>query len=144
MNLDAREFQPILDAGAGSNLDYWYTAALAAVGTEYSAMGAVTAAPATNRLKRIVVWYKVQILTTPVPVNRLLFRRNTATGLLQAEFDLQQLATMLRVDGFFSELVVWDNNTAYAINVLCSIATGVAATVIPGNIVLEPAGTTNV
>ncbi len=143
-NLDAREFQPNLDAGAGAALDFWFTAALAAVGTEYSCMGAVAAAPAANRIKKIVVFYKVQVLTTPMPVNRLLFRRNNATGLLQAEFDLQQLSTMQRQDGFFSEPVVWDNNTPYSINALCQIATGVAAQVIPGNILIEPAGTTNV
>ena len=143
-NLDAREFEPILDAGAGGGLDFWFTAALAAVGTEYSAMGAVATAPAANRIKRIVVFYGVQILTSPNPINRILFRRNGPTGLLQAEFDVQQLATMLRVDGFFSEPVVWDNNTAYSVDVLCQIATGVAAQVIFKNFVLEPAGTTNV
>ena len=143
-NLDAREFQPILDAGSGAGTDFWFTAALAVVGTEYSCIGAVAAAPAANRIKKIVVFFGVQILTTPMPVNRLLFRRNTATGLLQAEFDLQQLSTMLRQDGFFSEPVVWDNNTAYAVNALCQIATGVASGVILKNVVLEPAGTTNV
>jgi len=144
-NLDAREFEPIIDAGAGANLDFWYTAALAAIGTEYSITGAVSPCPAINRVKRIVVFYGVQVVTSPCPVNRLVFRRNTAvTGLLQAEFDLQQLATMLRVDGFFSEPVVWDNNTAYSVAALCQIATGVAANVIPKNFVIEPAGTVNV
>ena len=143
-NLDAREFEPTLDAGAGAGLDFWYTAALAVAGTEYSALGAVATAPAANRIKRIVVFYGVQILTTPNPINRILFRRNGPTGLLQAEFDVQQLATMMRVDGFFSEPVVWDNNTAYSVDVLCQIATGVAAQVIFKNFVLEPAGTTNV
>ena len=143
-NLDAREFQPNLDAATGAALDFWNTAALAAIGTEYSCLGATAIAAAANRIKKIVVFYSVQIITSPLPVNRLLFRRNNATGLLQAEFDLEQLATMQRVAGFFSEPVVWDNNTAYAINALCSIATGVAAKVILGNILLEPAGTTNV
>lgn len=143
-NLDAREFQPNLDAAAGAAVDFWFTAALAAVGGEVSAMGAVAVAPAANRIKKIVVFFKVQVFTAPMPVNRLLFRRNAAAGLLQAEFDLQQLATMQRQDGFFSEPVVWDNNTAYAINVVCQIATGVAAQVIPGNILIEPAGSTNV
>lgn len=143
-NLDAREYEQILDDGAGAGADYWFTAALASVGTEYSLLGAVAVAPAANRIKKITVFYGVQILTTPMPINRILFRRNAANGLLQAEFDTMQLATMLRQDGFFSEPVVWDNNTAYAVNGLCSIATGVAATVILKNFVFEPAGTTNV
>jgi hypothetical protein len=79
-----------------------------------------------------------------MPVNRLLFRRNTITGLLQYEFDLEQLINEQRVVGYFSEPVVWDNNTAYSMSVLCMIATGVVAKVVVSNFVVEPAGTTNV
>ena len=143
-NLDVREFQPTLDAGAGAAADFWNTAALAAVGTEYSCIGAVAVAPAANRIKRVVAWYRVAVLTTPFPCNRLLFRRNTATGLLQAEFDLEQLSMELRPCGYLSEPVVWDNNVAYAINVMAMIATGVAAKVVLNGLVFEPAGTTNV
>ena len=144
-NLDAREFQPNLDAAVGAALDFWNTAPLiGALGTEYSCLGATAVAAAANRIKKIVVFFSVQIITSPLPVNRLLFRRNNATGLLQAEFDLEQLATMQRVAGFFSEPVVWDNNTAYAVNAASCIATGVACKLILGYIVLEPAGTTNV
>ena len=144
-NLDAREFQPNLDAAVGAAVDFWNTAPLiGALGTEYSCLGATAVAAAANRIKKIVVFFSVQIITSPLPVNRLLFRRNNATGLLQSEFDLEQLATMQRVAGFFSEPVVWDNNTAYAVNAASCIATGVACKLILGNIVLEPAGTTNV
>jgi hypothetical protein len=139
-NLDVREFQPILDAGTA--LDQWNTAALAAVGTEYSIFQAIAAPAIALRTKKLVVWYKVQVETVPLPVSRLVFRRNVAAGNLQAEFDLEQLATQLRVDGYFSEPVIWDNNTAYAINVMAR-QIAAAARVIPGNFVFEPAGTTN-
>lgn len=141
-SLDVREFQPILDAGAA--LDQWNTAALAAVGTEYSIFQAVAAPAAALRVKKLVVWYKVSIDTIPVPISRLVFRRNAAAGLLQSEFDIEQLVNQIRLDGYFSEPVIWDNNTAYAINAMARIATGVLARVIMGNLLFEPAGTTNV
>ncbi|MDD5510848.1 MAG: hypothetical protein PHI12_08560 [Dehalococcoidales bacterium] len=143
-NLDAREFQPTLDAGAGAAADFWNTPVLAAVGTEYSCLGAVGVAPAASRTNKIVVWYKIQIITTPLPVNRLLFRRNTATGLLQAEFDLEQVSGGERVDGYFSEPQVWDKTTPYAINAMCMLLTNAACKVVLGNFVVEPAGQTNV
>ncbi len=144
-NLDVRQFQPNLDAGAGAALDFWFTAAMAgALGTEVSAIGAVIPAPALNRIKKIVSWWRVSVLTSPMPMSRLLFRRNGVGGLLQAEFDLEQLACEERVVGYFSEPVVWDNNTPYAITVAVMIATGVAAKLILDNFVIEPAGTTNV
>lgn len=139
--LDVLEFQPILHAGAA--LDQWNTAALAAVGVEYSVFQAIAAPAIALRTKKIVVWYKVQCETVPLPVSRLLFRRNVAAGILQAEFDLEQLVTAQRVDGYLSEPQVWDNNTPYAINVMCRIATAVLARVQLGNFVFEPAGTTN-
>lgn len=143
-NLDAREFQPNLDAGAGAALDWFFTANLVAVGAEYSCLGAVAVAPAAARIKKIVVWYKVLLNTNPPHVNRLLFRRNAAAGLLQAEFDLQQLFNQIRVEGFFSEPVIWDNNTAYAVNALCHIITNAPENVVITNFLFEPAGTTNV
>ncbi len=143
-NLDVRQFQPTLDAGAAAAADFWNTAALAALGTEYSCLGAVPVAPAAARIKKIVTFFRVSIPTSPLPVNRLLFRRNAINGNLQAEFDLEQLACQQRVVGYFSEPVVWDNNTAYAVNALCSILTGVACKVIIDNFLVEPAGTVNV
>ncbi len=143
-NLDAREFQPILDAGAGAGLDFWYTSPLLVVGNEYPCIGVVNPALGANRINKIVSWYRVQVVTTPMPVNRILFRRNLLTGLLQYEFDLQQIASEERTVGYFSEPVVWDNNTNYSLSVLCRIATLVVAEVVVDNFVIEPAGTTNV
>lgn len=139
--LDVRDFQPILDAGAA--LDRWQTAPLLVAGSEYSCLQAVTAAPAASRVKKLVVFYKVQIDDSRLPVSRLIFRRNTATGITQSEFDLEQLAAQIRLDGYLSEPVVWDNNTAYAVNVVARIATLVPANVILGNFTFEPAGVTN-
>jgi len=45
--------------------------------------------------------------------------------------------------GFFSEPVVWDNNTLYVANAMARIATGVLARVQLMNFVFEPAGVTH-
>lgn len=142
-SIDVREFQPILDAGLGAGLDQWRTAALAAIGTEYSCFGAVAVPAIGLRAKKLVVWYRVQVESVPLPVNRLLFRRNLATGIVTAEFDLEQLATGQKVDGYLSTPQIWLPNMPHAINVICRIATGVFARVILGNFVFEPAGSTS-
>lgn len=139
--LDVREMQPILDAATA--LDQWNTAALAAVGTAYSCFQAVAAPAIAQRANKIVVFYGVAIPTSPLPVSRLTFRRNTATGTIVADYDLQPLSVMQKVAGMFSEPVVWDENGAYAMQVLCSIATGAAAVIVPFNFVFEPAGQTH-
>ncbi len=140
-SIDVREFQPILDAG--SALDQWNTAALAAVGTEYSCFQAVAVPAVALRSKKLVVWYRVQIDSVPLPVSRLVFRRNAAAGITTAEFDLEQLATGQKVDGYLSEPQIWMPNMPHAINAMCRIATGLLARVILGNFVFEPAGSTN-
>ncbi|MDD5700427.1 MAG: hypothetical protein PHU23_00130 [Dehalococcoidales bacterium] len=140
-SIDVREFQPILDAGTA--LDQWNTAALAAVGTEYSIFQAIAAPAGALRNKKLVVWYKVQIETIPCPVSRLVFRRNAAGGIPMAQFDLEQLVTGQKVDAYFSTPQIWLPTLTYAINVMCRIATGAVSRVIPGNFVFEPAGTSN-
>ena len=140
-SIDVREFQPILDAGAA--LDQWNTAALAAVGTEYSCFQAVAVPAVALRSKKLVVWYRVQIETVPLPVSRLVFRRNAAAGITTAEFDLEQLATGEKVDGYLSTPQIWIPNMPHAINAMCRIATGLFARVILGSFVFEPAGATS-
>lgn len=139
-HLDQLEFQPILHAGAA--LDQWNTPVLAAVGTAYSLFQAIAAPAAGLRISKLVVFYGVTIETIPLPISRLIFRRNNAAGLITTEFDLEPLAVMQRLMGFFSEPVIWDDNTAYAAQGLCRIAGGVARVQLM-NFVFEPAGTTH-
>ena len=141
-SLDVREFQAILDAGAA--LDQWNTAPLAVVGTEYSVFQAIAVPAIGLRAKKLVVWYRVQIDTVPMPVSRLIFRKTVAAGSVMAQFDLEQLATQQRLDGYLSEPQVWDADMPYAINAMARIATAVFARVILGNFVFEPGGTTSV
>ncbi len=138
VSIDVREFQPILDAGAA--LDQWNTAALAAVGTEYSVFQAIAVPAIGLRAKKLVVWYRIQVETVPLPVSRLVFRRNTATGIITAEFDLEQMATGQKVDGYLSTPQIWLTDMPHALNVMARIATGLFARVILGNFVFTPAG----
>lgn len=135
-SIDIREFQPILDAGAA--LDQWNTAALAAVGVNYSCFQAI-AAPvmAANRL---AVFYKVGIETVPLPVSRLTFRSGGAAGNTVAIFDLEQLVNRLETEGYLSEPVVFDPTMTFAVQVMARIATGVLARVQLGGLIFEPAG----
>ncbi|MCK5235859.1 MAG: hypothetical protein KAR06_02645 [Deltaproteobacteria bacterium] len=141
-SIDIREFEPILDAGAA--LDQWNTAALAAAGTEYSCFQAVAVPAIGLRAKKLVVWYRVQVETVPLPVSRLIFRRNAANGIRTAAFDLEQLATGEKVDGYLSSPQIWLPNMPHAINVMArnvvGAPTGLLANVILGNFVFEPAG----
>jgi hypothetical protein len=139
--LDVLDFHNLLHAGTA--LDQWNTPALAAAGTEYSLFQAVPVPAAALRLNKIVVFYGVTVETVPNPISKIVFRRNAAAGILQAEFDVEPLAVMERIMGFFSEPVVWDNNTLYVANAMARIATGVLARVQLMNFVFEPAGVTH-
>ena len=140
-SISVREFQPILDAGAA--LDRWQTAPLAAVGTEYSCFQGVPVPAIGLRAKKLVVWYRIQVETVPLPVSRLVFRRNAAAGLVTAEFDIEQLATGQKVDGYLSTPQIWLPDMPHVLNAMCRIATGIASNVILGNFVFEPAGSSN-
>jgi hypothetical protein len=140
-SIDIREFQPILDAGAA--LDQWNTAALAAVGVEYSCFQAVAAPAGALRNKKLVVWYRVQCETVPMPVSRLVFRRNAAAGIPTAQFDMEQIVSGQKLDAYLSTPQIWLPTLTYAINVMCRIATAALARVQLGNFVFEPAGTSN-
>lgn len=137
-SLDCREAQPILDFGCA--LDQWNTAALVAVGTPYSALQAI-AAPALAA-NRIAVFYKIGVETVPMPISRVVFRSGGATGNIVGVFDTEQLINQQTWVGYFSEPVVIDPTTTFAVQVLARIATGLLADVQLGCLIFEPAGTT--
>jgi hypothetical protein len=139
-SIDIREFQPILDAGTAAGFDQWLTTPLAAVGGEYSIFAAIPVPAIALRTRKLVVWYGVQIETVPLTVSRLNFRRTVAAGTITAQFDLEQLATGQKQDGYFSSPQIWLPNLPYAINVIARVIAP-AARVIPHNFVFEPAGT---
>ncbi|MDP2729125.1 MAG: hypothetical protein Q8O55_01425 [Dehalococcoidales bacterium] len=140
-SIDMREFQPLLDAGVAAGNDRWITAALAAIGTAYSAFSNV-ATPALGA-NRLVVFFKIGVQTAPLPVNRVIFRTGAVQGNILAQYDLEQMVNRMETDGYFSEPVVIDPSQTFAVQVLASIATGVAAQVQLGAFVFEPSGNTN-
>lgn len=140
-SIDQRELAtgPALsDLVVATALDDWNTAALAAVGTAYSCFQAV-AAPQLI-VGKLVVFYGVSIETVPMPVSRLIFRRGGVAGNIQGQFDLEPLTGRLETDGFLSEPVIVDPNDVFAIQVLCRIATAVAARVHIHNFLFEGSG----
>ena len=139
-SIDIREFQPIGDAGTAAGFDQWLTAALAAVGGEYSIFAAIAVPAIALRARKLVVWYGVQVESVPLTVSRLNFRRTVAAGTITAQFDLEQLATGQKQDGYFSSPQIWLPSMPYAINVISRVIAP-AARVIPHNFVFEPAGT---
>ena len=134
--LSVRGFQNIADAGAA--LDQWRTAALAAIGLEYSCFQAV--ATVTNPANRLVVFYKIGVEEAPMPVSILRFRMQAIAGNIKATFDLEQLVNSLVCEGYFSQPVVFDPTSTYAVNVVCRIATGLFTRVQLGAFVIEPVG----
>lgn len=125
VTVDIRPFRNILDAGQGAGLDWWNTAALAAVGTAYSVFGLVGApvVPAN----RVWVFCGIGIETVPNPVSRVDFRIGGAVGNTRATFDLEILGVQQRMYGFFSEPVIYGPLDVTAVQVLCRIATGLFA-----------------
>jgi hypothetical protein len=136
-SVDVRDAQNILDFGAA--LDQWNTAALAAVGTNYSCTQAV-AAP-TLAANKVAIFYKVGIETVGFPVSRLTFRSGGALGNILAIFDLEvALANRLEAEGYLSEPIVIDPTMTFAAQVMARVATAVLARVQLGCIIIEPAG----
>ena len=137
-SIDIREFQPALDAGAA--VDGWVTAVIAAVGGVYAILAGVPApVMAANRLGVI---YKVGVQTAPPPVSRLTIRSGGAAGNIIGVFDLEQLANRLEPEGYFSEPVIIDPTTIYAMQVTGSLALAALAQVQLGFLIFEPAGQT--
>lgn len=136
--LDVRPFFPLLDAIA--TVDRWLSNAMGAVGLDVSVFnGAVVVVmPAT----RLVVWYKVAIETTPVPVSELIFRTNAIAGSIMRQFDLEQIINAETMEGYFSNPIIWEPSRTYALQVRTRINTGLGAAVQVGGFVIEPKGNT--
>jgi hypothetical protein len=139
--VDVREWQNIADAGTA--LDRWLTAPLAAVGLPYSLFQAIAAPAIGLRATKICVFYGVAVENAAMPISRLTFRRTGAAGNIIAEYDTEPLIDLQNQVGYFSEPIVIDNNTPFAAQALCRIATGVAEAVKLLNFVFEPAGQTH-
>ena len=142
-SIDQRELAtgPALnDLVAATALDEFNTAALAVVGTAYSCFQAV-AAPQLL-VGRLCVFYGVSIETVPTPVSYMIFRKGAALGNIVARFDLQTQNTRLAYHAFLTEPVVYDPQDVFAVQVICRIATGVAARVHLHNFLFENAGNT--
>jgi hypothetical protein len=134
--LNVRAFENILDAGTA--LEQYNTAALAAVGTAYSVFQTVGAP--TLAANKLAVFYGVAIETTPLPVSLLTFRSGGVNGNIIAEFDLEQLATCDVVAGYFTEPVVIDPTRMFAIQATARTATGVLARIQLKAFIVEPVG----
>ena len=137
--LDVRPFLPLLDAVAV--IDRWLSNPLIApVGGDISIFNgaAVVVMPAT----RLVVWYKVGIETTPVPVSELVFRTNAIAGSIMRQFDLEQIINADTMEGYFSNPIIWEPSRTYAAQVRVRIATGIGGAVQLGGFVIEPKGNT--
>ena len=137
-NLDARDWQNVLDAGTA--LEQWNTAALAVVGNNYSVFQAV-AAPVLAANKVAVFW-GVAIETVVLPVSQLIFRTGGIAGNILYQFDLERIFNNLECVGYFSEPVVIGPTQPFAVQVTCRIATGVLARVQLFAEVIEPKGLT--
>lgn len=135
--MDVRHLENIFDIGAA--VEEYRTAALAVVGTAYTCFQAVVL-PATPA-RSIYVFYAVGIATVPRPVGLLTFRIGGVLGNIIGEFDLSQLDNAWVPEGYFSRPIVIDPNQNFAVQVTCTIATGVFALVPLGCFVIEPHGT---
>jgi len=138
-SIDQRELAPLTDFVAAAAQDSWLTAALAAVGTAYTALGALVAY--TLPAGRLMVCYAVSVesAVVPMPVSRLIFRRGGAAGNIQAQFDMEPMGVRWEVDAFLSEPVVIDPQDLFAIQVLCR-AIAPATIVHIHNFLFESAG----
>lgn len=123
----------------------WLSLPLLAVGTWYSVFAnstpiAVTPVCPNNQLW---VFYKVAVLTVagPDPVCGLEFRTGTAAN-LKNYFDLENLYGKTVADGYFSQLVNYENPEICTCNVECRVAIGVGCRVKLGTFIIETMQTT--
>ena len=136
-SLEFRHAETVADFGCAT--DQWNTTPLAAVNTAYSVFPAAAGNPVLG-VRRIAVFYKCGVETVPSPVSLLSFRQGAAAGTTRAVFDLEQLVNKTQVDGYFSEVVVYDPQEVLNIVVTCRIATGLLARVTLGCWIVEPVG----
>lgn len=120
-SIDQRELQPGLatDLVAVTAIDMWLTAALAAVGTAYSCFQGVAAPQLVQGKLMVCYGVSVESAVVPMPVSRLTFRRGGAAGNIQAQFDMEPMGVRQETDAFFSEPVVIDPQTIFAIQAMC-------------------------
>jgi len=137
-----RHAQPILDFSVpvAVAVDSWLTAALTAVGTDFSCFQG-NPAP-TLAANKVAVFYNVTVETIPPPVSLLTFRLGGATGNVIGQFWLESLYVMQNLEGYFSEPQVIDPTQPFAAQVRCRILTNTAARVALGCYIVEPAGQT--
>lgn len=129
-----RQWQNIADAITAA--EAWATAALAAVGVNYTVFQAIAAPILANN--KVAVFYGVGVATVPNPVSRLAFRVGAAAGTTKAVFDLELLDTVLIPEGYFSEPIIYDPQQVLNIVAMARIATGLAARVILKGYIIEP------
>ncbi|MDO8635028.1 MAG: hypothetical protein Q7R34_02110, partial [Dehalococcoidia bacterium] len=141
LSIDAKELElNVADLVVAPTLDRWITAALAAVSTAYTIFGGLVVPQLQDQ--KVAVFWGVQVATIPLPVGRLIFRRQAAAGNIMAQFDLETLETKRTLEGLFSEPVVIDPRESFAVQVLAKIATGAGAVVKLNNFVFEAQGKT--
>ena len=114
-----RHALPVADWGVAIN--FWATPALAAITTAYSVFQGV-ANPVLGA-RQLAVFYKVTVLTAPIPVNILAFRLGAAAGTTKAIFDLEQLEGELIPTGYFDKPVVYDPGDVLDVTIVSVIAT---------------------
>ncbi|MBA7468322.1 hypothetical protein ES707_03565 [subsurface metagenome] len=137
--IDQRELAPLTDFVTPAAQDFWLTIALGAIGTVYTCLNALPAY--TFPAGRLMVCYGVSVDVAVLPISRLIFRRASAVGNIQAQFDMQPLGPRLETAAFFSEPVVIDPQDPFAIQVLCNVIAG-ATPVHIDNFLFEIAGAT--
>jgi len=139
-SIDQRELAPLTDFVAAAGQDSWLTVALA-VGGVVSALNALPAY--TLPAGRLMVCYGVSVESAivPMPVSRLIFRRASAVGNIQAQFDMEPMGIRQEVDAFFSEPQVMDPQEAFAIQVMGRAVSAAGERVHVHNFLFETTGT---
>lgn len=123
----------------------WLSMPLAAVGTWYSVFatnvpGAVTPICPTNQ---VWVFYKAANLTPAGPdaVCGLEFRKGTAANLMY-RFDMENLNGKMVDDGYFSQVVTYQNPDIATVQVECRVAIAAGARIKLGCFIIETMQTT--
>lgn len=139
-SIDQRELAPLTDFVAAAAQDSWLTVALT-VGGVVSALSALAAY--TLPAGRLMVCYGVSVESpiVPMPVSRLIFRRASAVGNIQAQFDMEPMGIRMEPDAFLSEPVVLDPQEAFAIQVMGRAIVAAGARVHVHNFLFETTGT---
>lgn len=129
----------------GCNVNYWQTQTLAAVPgpfTVFSGAAGIALVPQLANNK-VVVFYKVAVLSVPNPFTILRFGLGPTAGApasTKAHVDLEQLESYLTTVGFFSTPITYDPQDWVNICVENKINTGAQESLVLSCYVLEPAG----